>query len=172
MAFNHFYTVTRFCMVLIVSHTLYMYSRFTSCVTHLTSVSCGDEGWVFISVRRRAWDGSCGRVTSVSVLFSGLHESEQFGCVVAVLCIGNCSRYRAVECFYTPMLLSPAPCKDIVVSMSLFYTIVCVFKSAAKCVYSTTSIILPNLFVLSTFSLPFIQSLVVPKYSQYYSTDL
>ncbi len=33
----------------------------------------------FISVRRRASDGSCGRVTSKSVSVSGLHESEQLG---------------------------------------------------------------------------------------------
>ncbi len=68
-------------MVLIVSH-LYVYPRFkngpTFYITLLTSISCGDEGWFLLSVRRRASDGSCGRVTSVFVSFSGLHESEQF----------------------------------------------------------------------------------------------
>ena len=51
----------------------------------LTSTPCGDEGWVFVSVRCRASDGSCGRVTHVFVLFSGLHESEQCRCGVDVV---------------------------------------------------------------------------------------
>ncbi len=51
------------------------------------SKPCGDEGWVVISVRRRALDSSCGRVTSMFVSFSGLHESEQFRCIVAVVSV-------------------------------------------------------------------------------------
>ena len=40
----------------------------------------------------------------MSVSFSGLHESEQFRCIVdLVLCTGNGSEYFAVECFYAPV---------------------------------------------------------------------
>ncbi len=93
-------------------------------VPRVTSTLCGDRGWVLLRVRRRASDGSCGRVTSVFVSFSGLHESEQFRCVVdVVLCIGNCSECFAVGCFHIPVAqcsLAPAPCKDVVWSMSVF----------------------------------------------------
>ena len=53
-----------------------------------TSVSSGDEGWVFIGIRcRGASDGLCGRVLSVFVSFSGLHEPKQYRCVVDVVSI-------------------------------------------------------------------------------------
>ena len=50
---------------------------------HLVAMRVG----FFISVRRRASDGSCGRVTSVFLSFSGLHESEQCRCVVDVVSV-------------------------------------------------------------------------------------
>ncbi len=53
-----------------------------------TSVSSGDEGWVFIGIRcRGASDGLCGRVLSVFASFSGLHEPKQYRCVVDVVSI-------------------------------------------------------------------------------------
>ena len=71
-------------MVLIVSHSV-GYSRFTNgppfVCPRFTSVSCGDEGWVSISVRRRASDGSCGRVMSVFVSFFG------FRCVAEIVSV-------------------------------------------------------------------------------------
>ncbi len=48
---------------------------------HLVAMRVG----FFVSVRRRASDGLCGRVTSVLVSFFGVHESEQCRCVVDVV---------------------------------------------------------------------------------------
>ncbi len=128
MAFNHFYTVTRFytlfflqsyialpCMCLSVSqmpppppppHTHLVHSRFTS-------IPCGDEGRVFICVRHRSSDGSCRRVKSVSVSFSRLHESEHFRCIVAVVtCVSIIATVPYGRVLLHPshsLLLIPAP---------------------------------------------------------------
>ena len=68
-----------------------MYSRFTNgppCYTsQFYKFILRQWGWVFISLRRRALDGSCQRVTSVFVSFSGLHESEQCRCIVDVVSV-------------------------------------------------------------------------------------
>ena len=70
-----------------VLHSVCIFSCYNGplILPHLISTPCGDEGWLFISARRRVSDGSCGRVASMFVSFSRLHESEQFRCVVDIV---------------------------------------------------------------------------------------
>ncbi len=50
---------------------------------HVVAIGVG----FFISARRRASDGLCGRVASVFVSFFGLHESEHCRCIVDVVSV-------------------------------------------------------------------------------------
>ena len=73
-------------MVLMVLHYVCVFPcimvplHFPILQVHLVAIGLG-----ITQCRRRASDGSCGRVTSVFVSFSGLHESEQCRCVVDVV---------------------------------------------------------------------------------------
>ena len=64
-------------------HAVYTYGSnslvplyFALLQVHFVAIGLG-----LLRVRCRASDGSCGRVMSVFVSFSGLHESEQLGAV-------------------------------------------------------------------------------------------